>query len=95
MSATVAVGRWVLHLPGCQSLKAKRMVVHGLRDRIQANFKVSVAETDFQDRWQKAELCVAVVTSDRQLADSLLGRIENQVDDEARALIIERETAFF
>ena len=94
MSAIVAVGRWVLHLPGCQSLKAKRVVVHGLRDRIQSNFKVSVAETDFQDKWQKAELCVALVTSDRKLADSLLGRIEDQVDAESRALVIERETAF-
>lgn len=95
MPAIVAVGRWVLHLPGCQSLKAKRMVVRGLRDRIQGNFKVSVAETDFQDRWQKAELCVALVTSDRRLADSLLAKIENQVDEEARALVVERETAFF
>ncbi|MDP2496486.1 MAG: DUF503 domain-containing protein [Candidatus Palauibacterales bacterium] len=95
MAATVGVGRWVLHIPGCTSLKSKRMVVNSLRDRLRGEFEVSVAETDFQDKWQKAELSVAFVTSDRKLADSLLSRVEDTVEDEARARIIERETAFF
>lgn len=95
MPAVVGVGRWVLHLPGCQSLKAKRMVVRSLRDKLRAEFEVSVAETDFQDKWQKAEVCVAFVTSDRRLADSLLSRVEDEVNAEAQARIIERETAFF
>lgn len=95
MAAVVGVIRWVLHLPGCQSLKMKRSVVRSLKDRLQGRFKVSVAETDHQDRWQTAELCVAFVTSDRTRAESLLSRVEELVASDPRALVVETERAFF
>lgn len=95
MAAVVGVARWVLHLPGCASLKAKRSVVRSLKGRLQAEFRISVAETAFQDLWQKAELCAAVVASDRGTAERLLARLDRQVEADPRALIIEQETAFF
>lgn len=91
----VGVARWVLHLPGCQSLKMKRSVVRSMRDRMQAKFRVSVAETDFQNRWQKAELCVAFVSSDRAVAESLMARLERYVLADPRVRVIERETVFY
>lgn len=95
MAAVVGAGRWVLHLPGCTSLKAKRRIVRGLRDRLQSRFRVSAAETDFQDTWQKAEICVAVVASDRGLAEALLSRMDEYVGSDPRALVIERETVLY
>ena len=65
----------------CRIARSKRMVVNSLRDRLRGEFEVSVAETDFQDKWQKAELSVAFVTSDRKIADSLLSRVEDTVED--------------
>ncbi len=95
MSAVVGVARWVLHLPGCRSLKAKRKIVHSLRDRMRARFDVSVAETDFQDQWQRAELCAALVASDRRLAQSLLSRLDEHVASDPRAHVVERETVLY
>lgn len=95
MAAIVGVARWVLHLPGCGSLKAKRSIVRSVKGRLQAEFRISVAETDFQDLWQKAELCAAVVASDRKTAESLLARLDRQVASDPRAHIIEYETAYF
>lgn len=95
MAAVVGVARWVLHLPGCGSLKAKRSVVRSLKGRLQAEFRISVAETDFQDLWQKAELCAAIVASDRRTAEGLLARLDRQVASDPRAHIIEQETVFF
>lgn len=95
MSAVVGVVRWRFHLPGCRSLKAKRSVVGSLKGRIQSQFKVSVAETDFQDMWQRAEICVALVTSDRSLAESLLDRLDRFVASDPRAHVVERDTAFY
>ncbi len=95
MPAVVGVARWVLHIPGSRSLKMKRSVVRSMKDRLQGRFKVSVAETDHQDRWQTAELCVAFVTSDKSLADSLLSRIEEQVSSDPRAMVVERESVFY
>jgi uncharacterized protein YlxP (DUF503 family) len=45
-----------LHLPGSQSLKAKRQVLLSLKDRLREKFNVSVAEVAEHDRWQKAVL---------------------------------------
>ncbi|MDP2479111.1 MAG: DUF503 domain-containing protein [Candidatus Palauibacterales bacterium] len=95
MSAVVGVARWVLHLPGCRSLKAKRKVVHSLRDRMRSRFGVSVAETDLQDEWQRAELCAALVTSDRRLAESILSKLDDHVASDPRAHVVEHETVLY
>jgi uncharacterized protein YlxP (DUF503 family) len=95
MAAVVGVARWVLHLPGCGSLKAKRRVVRSLRDRLRSRFGVSVAETDFQDQWQRAELCAALVTSDRRLAESILSKLDEHILSDPRAHVVERETALY
>lgn len=56
--------RLTLLLRGAHSLKEKRRVVRGLKDRIRARFNVSVAEVDALDRHQRAELGVAMVSND-------------------------------
>lgn len=91
----MGTARWVFHLPGCRSLKMKRSIVGSLKGRIQSQFRVSVAETDFQDMWQKAELHVAFVTSDRAVAESLLSRLDRYVGSDPRALVVERDTALY
>jgi uncharacterized protein YlxP (DUF503 family) len=50
-----------LHIPECRSLKAKRAVLKSMIDTARRRFGVSVAETDHQDTWQRAEVAVAVV----------------------------------
>lgn len=61
MPMTVGIVTLEVHLPGLRSLKAKRKIVRGLIDRLHARFKVSVAETDFHDLHQRAEIGIAVV----------------------------------
>lgn len=61
MPMTVGIVTLEVHLPGLRSLKAKRKIVRGLVDRLHARFKVSVAETDFHDLHQRAEIGIAVV----------------------------------
>lgn len=95
MPAVVGVVRWVLHLPGCHSLKGKRKIIRSLRDRLRARFEVSVAETDHQDQWQRAELCAALVASDRRLADSILSQLDDVVGSDPRLFVVERETVLY
>lgn len=92
--AVVGVARWVLHLPGCRSLKMKRSVIRGLRDRMISKFKVSVAETDLQDRAAMGELTAAVVSTDRRHAESVIGHLDRFVRSDPRAHVTESETAF-
>ena len=40
----MGVAAWELMLPGCASLKEKRQVVLGLKDRLHARFKARIDE---------------------------------------------------
>ena len=44
--ARIAVGTVELHLPDVGSLKGKRHVLKGLKERVRARFEVAVAEVD-------------------------------------------------
>ena len=91
----VGLIRWQLTIPGCQSLKEKRMVVRSLKDRIRHRFNVSVSETDHQDVWTRAELSVAVVTGERAFAETVLDKVERLVLSEGRALVTTSQRDFF
>ncbi|MBI3096795.1 MAG: DUF503 domain-containing protein [Planctomycetes bacterium] len=54
------------------SLKEKRRVVKGLKERLQHRFNLSVAEVDEQDSWQQAVLGMAAVGNDAPFVRSLL-----------------------
>jgi len=84
---------WQLSLPGCGSLKEKRTVVRSLKDRIRNRFNVSVAETDHQDVWTRAEISVALVATDGRFADSVLDKVDDFVDREARAIVMKTRRA--
>lgn len=94
MPAVYAHARWVLRIPECRSLKTKRSIVRGLRDRIRARFPVSAAETDFADEHQRTELSVALVTSDATVAESVLERLDALVSSDPRIFVVEREKRY-
>ncbi len=87
----VAVVTWELHLSGCQSLKDKRRIMKSLKDRLHNRFNVSVAETDYQDLWQRAELSCCVVATDKRHAESVLSAADNLVEQEPMARIIDSQ----
>ena len=85
----VSVIAWELHITGCSSLKQKRAVLRSLKDRLRGRHNVSVAETKYQDTWQRAELCAATVSSDRRRADEVLSHADALVASDARVRIID------
>jgi len=76
----VMVLTWEFRLPGCRSLKEKRAVIRPLRDRLQHHFRVSVAETGFQDVHDRSAFTVALAASDGSSAASLADRVERFVE---------------
>jgi len=75
-----------LHLPGCRSLKEKRMIVRSLKARVRNEFEVSAAEVGSQDLLQRAELGVAAIGPDQtpldQLLQNVLSFVEQNLDGE-------------
>jgi uncharacterized protein YlxP (DUF503 family) len=80
MPMTVGVSSFELHIPSSRSLKDKRRVVKSLIERIHQRFRVSIAETDFHDLHQRAEISMAVVTNGEAEMESLLEEVRSMVD---------------
>ena len=74
-----------LVIPWAQSLKDKRSVVRGLKDRLRARFNAAVAEVSFEDKWQRAVLAVCIIGNDKRKLESNMDRVR-QLCEETRDL---------
>ena len=77
-----------LTIPSADSLKAKRMVLRSLKDRIRKNFNVSIAEVDDNDLWQSAVLAVALVSNDKRFANQVLSKVVDFIES-SRDLVVD------
>jgi uncharacterized protein YlxP (DUF503 family) len=69
-----------LFIPGALTLKDKRQIIQSITARVR-KLNVSVAEVDYLDRWQLAELGMAMVSKDQAYLDSLQQEIMNLIED--------------
>jgi uncharacterized protein len=83
----VGISSFELHLPASRSLKDKRRVVKSLVDKIHQRFRVSIAETDFHDLHQRAEISMAVVTNREAEMDNLMEEIRSLVENQPEAFL--------
>ena len=90
----VAIAVLELHIPAARSLKDKRRVVKSLIERMHAKFRVSVAETDFQDLHQRAEIGVAAVGRSESELQHLMNELRRVADDEVEAFVSRWEPQF-
>ena len=84
----VAISVFELHLPSSRSLKEKRRVVKSLTERLYRRHRVSVAETDYHDLRQRAEIGVASVSASRQQLERQMDAIRRLVDDQHEAVLL-------
>ena len=72
-----------LHLPTSRSLKDKRRVVKSLIERVHQRYRISIAETDFHDLHQRAEIAVAAVAAGGESEmERLMNEVRNLVESE-------------
>lgn len=69
--------RFELFVPESRSLKAKRAVLRPIVDGLRHRLRVSVAEVDHQDTWQRAAIGVALVSGEH-------GHLAEMIDDVER-----------
>lgn len=80
----VGIVRVELHIPAARSLKDKRQVVRGLKDRLRERLHAAIAEVDHQDLWQRAALGLAFVSGES-------GHVREQL--QAARRVVEQEYA--
>lgn len=76
--ATIGVLTLEMRLEGSHSLKDKRHVVQGLKDRLRRRFNVAVAEIDYQELWQRALVAAVTVSGDHARARQVLDSVEKE-----------------
>jgi uncharacterized protein YlxP (DUF503 family) len=78
-----------LHLPDVDSLKAKRHVLKGLKEKVRARFECSVAEVDHQDVWQRATLAIAYVSADGRHANQVVSKAMDFIEEHVEGRVLE------
>lgn len=68
-------------IPFSDSLKSKRRVIKGLKDRVRARFNASVAEIDFLEQWQRSQIGVTMIGNDRRRLERGCSAINRLLED--------------
>ena len=76
-----------LFIPGCSSLKEKRLALSSLKARLRRRFNVAVAEVAHHDKWQRCELAITTVAVDRRTADSCCDKVFRFIEGDHRVEI--------
>jgi len=80
-----------LHLPACQSLKQKRQILHGIRDRVRNRFGAAYGELDSQEKWQKSKIAFALIGTEQQKLFEVFEEIKRMIESNFYAVILEQE----
>jgi uncharacterized protein YlxP (DUF503 family) len=83
-----------IHLSASHSLKDKRRVLRGLKDRLRNRFNVSVAEIDHQDLWQRATLGIVSISEGREPLESCFSQIRGIVESELPGDLVSFEVEY-
>jgi uncharacterized protein YlxP (DUF503 family) len=86
--ASIGVLTLELRLEESHSLKDKRHVVQGLKDRLRRKFNVAVAEIDYQDLWQRSVIAAVTVSGDHAYAESVLQLVEQDAAGILGAMLV-------
>jgi uncharacterized protein YlxP (DUF503 family) len=83
-----------LHVPESRSLKAKRAAIRPIIDSLRHRYKVSVAEVDHQDTWQRAAIGVAVVAESAGHLQEVLDTVERFVANAPDIELLDVDTTY-
>lgn len=77
------------------SLKDRRRVVKGLKDRLRSRFNVAVAEVDERNRPRSAALGICAVGMERPFINGVLSQVVNTIRMTPGAELVDEEMEFF
>lgn len=84
-----------IQIPECRSLKAKRKIVQSVTTRLRQRFNVSVAEVDFQDKWQRCRIGVSLVSNEGRFVDSQLRKVLNFLEGTGLVVVLDFDIEIF
>jgi hypothetical protein len=85
----IGVLQFTIEISYADSLKDKRSVITGLRQRLRRSHNISIAEIDDQDELTIATMGITAASSDISQLNSLLDRIVNSLEEWRTATLID------
>lgn len=83
--------RVVLRIPGSRSLKDRRKVVWGLRDRWVSRHRVAVAEVGHLEHHEMAVMAVSLVGNEARLVRARLDALRDQAGALPDAILVDHQ----
>lgn len=77
------------------SLKQKRSILKGVKDRLRNQFNVSVSEIEAHDVWQSAMLGVAMVGCDKRYVNGALCKVVDFIRGVPQVQLVDYELEFY
>jgi uncharacterized protein YlxP (DUF503 family) len=68
-----------LYSKSTHSLKEKRNIVTSIKGKLKQRFNISIIESDYQDRWQKIQLAISMVSNSRVMIEKVFNQIEDLI----------------
>jgi hypothetical protein len=93
----VSIGLLLLEcfIPESQSLKDKRRILSSLSERLRRQFNIAIAEVEYQDQWQRAQLAIVFVNTNWRMLQSSMSKLTEYVDRDRRVEVTNTETRQF
>ena len=82
-------------LPGCSSLKQKRMFLRSIKEKLRNKHNVAVAEVEFQDVWQRARIGLTSVSTDKAILDSTFQAVLRMAERSPDAKLLDFGVEYF
>ncbi len=79
------------YIPESQSLKDKRRILTSLSERLRRQFNIAIAEVEYQDQWQRAQLAVVLVNTNWRMLQSTSSKLIEYVDRDRRVEVTKTE----
>lgn len=86
-----AIGRFTLRADHVNSLKEKRSIVSGLKNRISSRFNASCCEAELMDSHKDIVIGVAVVSGSKEAAMREMDKIADFIDLNGEAELVSEE----
>jgi uncharacterized protein YlxP (DUF503 family) len=83
-----------LFFPYSRSLKDKRRILHGFKERLKGRHNVAVSEIDYQDKWQRGLLGIVTLNSQAGVVSDLLNRILSDARGLEEAEVVTHEIRY-
>ncbi|OWZ83586.1 DUF503 domain-containing protein [Natranaerobius trueperi] len=90
----VGVAEVDLNIEGVRSLKEKRKILKSIITRIQNKFNLSIAEIDYQDKWQRSLIGLAGISNDKKYINKVLEKAVTLIESDGNMIIIDYHIYF-